>query len=568
MQSNTYWLTGIRIGGFSAGTVLSKTISVDTDAIDHAATALGVTLSAGSCIELKVLYKTGNTSSPNNKIATTLSNSIENPPFTLGSLTVSGGVITSGTPENYLLDITNKGVLEYYEGATHIINLSLLSGVNRIITLKNEGYGDLTSFSFGPSPSSSYGSQFSANTCNTTLSSGAQCTISYTGTMPSGNGYLKAAFNNGTQSEKILPFNIQAPGGAKAWGYNSYGQLGDGSTTNRTTPVDVSTLSSGVVQISAGVQHACALLDTGAMKCWGRNIYGQLGNGTTTQSTTPVDVSTLSSGVAQISAGGTHTCALLDTGAVKCWGHNNFGQLGDGTASNSTTPVNVSTLSSGVVQISAGQYYTCALLNTGAMKCWGYNANGQLGNGTITNSITPVDVSALSCGVARISAESAHTCALLDTGAMKCWGYNALGQLGNGTKTQSTTPVDVSTLSSGVAQISTGGTHTCALLDTGAMKCWGSNAFGQLGDGTTTQRTTPVNVSTLSSGVVQISLERLHTCALLDTGAMKCWGYNGFGQLGDGTTSNRTTPVDVMSLSGIKQISSYSGMSDSSFAIV
>ena len=250
LQSNTYWLTGIRIGGGAEGTTLSKTISVNTDAIDNAATALGVTLSSGSCIELKVLYKTGNTSNPNNKIVTTLSNSssMDNPPFTLGDLTVSGGVIISGTPENDSLDITNKGVLEYYEGATHIINLRLLSGTNKTITLKNQGYGDLTHFSFGPSPSS-YDSQFSNKTCNTTLSSGAKCTISYTGTKPSGNGYLKAAFTNGAQSEKILPFNIRAPGGAKAWGENSDGQLGDGTTTTgSTTPVDVMSLS-GIKQI-------------------------------------------------------------------------------------------------------------------------------------------------------------------------------------------------------------------------------------------------------------------------------------------------------------------------------
>ena len=299
LQSNTYWLTGIRIGGGPEGTTLSKTISVNTDAIDNAATALGVTLSSGSCIELKVLYKTGNTSNPNNKIVTTLSkSSMDNPPFTLGDLTVSGGVIISGTPKNNLLDITNKGVLEYYEGATHIINLRLLSGKNKTITLKNQGYGDLTNFRFGPSPSS-YDSQFSDKTCNTTLSSGAQCTISYTGTKPSGNGYLKAAFTNGAQSEKILPFNIRAPGGAKAWGANNVGQLGDGTRTNSTTPVDVSTLSSGVAQISSGALHTCALLDTGAMKCWGFNAFGQLGNGTTTDRTTPVDVMSLS-GIKQI----------------------------------------------------------------------------------------------------------------------------------------------------------------------------------------------------------------------------------------------------------------------------
>ena len=150
---------------------------------------------------------------------------------------------------------------------------------------------------------------------------------------------------------------------------------------------------------------------------------------------------------------------------------------------------------------------------------------------------------------------------------MKCWGKNANGQLGDNTKKKRATPVDVSTLSSGVVQILLGADHTCALLDTGAVKCWGKNANGQLGDDTTQDKKTPVDVSSLSSGVVQISSGDSHTCALLDTGAMKCWGKNANGQLGDDTTQDRKTPVDVMRLSGIKQIFSYSGTSDASFAI-
>ena len=160
-----------------------------------------------------------------------------------------------------------------------------------------------------------------------------------------------------------------------------------------------------------------------------------------------------------------------------------------------------------------------------------------------------------------------HICALLDTGAVKCWGSNAEGQLGDGTTEQREAPVDVPSLPSGVVQISAGYRYTCALLDTDAIKCWGYNALGQLGDGTKENRTIPVDVTSLSSGVVQISAGDYHACTLLDTGAMKCWGYGAYGQLGNGTITQSTTPVDVMSLSGIKQIFSYSGLSNSSFAI-
>ena len=245
-----------------------------------------------------------------------------------------------------------------------------------------------------------------------------------------------------------------------------------------------------------------------------------------------------------------HTCALLSTGAVKCWGYNPYGQLGDNSQTTRLTPVDVSGLSSGVTAISAGYYHTCALLSTGAVKCWGYNQYGQTGDGTTTTPrTTPVDVSGLSSGVTAISAFYYHTCALLSTGAVKCWGYNGYGQLGDNSQTTRLTPVAVSGLSSGVDAISAGIYHTCALLSTGAVKCWGYNGNGQLGDNSQTNRLTPVAVSGLSSGVTAISASYLHSCAFLSTGAVKCWGGNNFGQLGDNSQTTRLTPVAVSGIS-------------------
>lgn len=235
-------------------------------------------------------------------------------------------------------------------------------------------------------------------------------------------------------------------------------------------------------------------------------------------------------------------------------GGNNWGQLGNGTTTYSSTPVDVAGLTSGVVAISAGDEQTCALTTAGGVKCWGGNEYGQLGNGMTHSSTTPVDVSGLSTGVAAISAGDGHTCAVTTGGGAKCWGYNVAGQLGDGTRTDSSIPVDVSGLSSGIAAISAGFEQTCAVTTTGGAKCWGDNGFGELGDGTTTERFTPVDVSGLSSGVAAISAGDMeHTCAMTTAGGAKCWGYNYQGQLGDGTWTNSSIPVDVIGLTSCGQ---------------
>jgi alpha-tubulin suppressor-like RCC1 family protein len=338
---------------------------------------------------------------------------------------------------------------------------------------------------------------------------------------------------------------LTSAGGVKCWGVNGSGQLGDGTTIDRPTPVNVSGLTSGVMAITTGGGHTCALTSVGGVKCWGENGYGQLGDGTTTPHLTPEDVNGLTSGMAAIAAGGGHTCALTGTGGVKCWGENSNGQLGDDTTIDRHSPVEVSGLTSGVTAIAIGSSHTCALTSAGGVKCWGANYEGELGDGTTAHRLTPVDVSGLTSGVTAITAGGGHTCALTSAGGAKCWGENYEGELGDGATIARLSPVDVSGLTNGVTTITTGGGHTCALTSAGGIKCWGSNYHGELGDGAPPPPLVPVDVNGLTNGGTAITAGHGHTCALTSAGGLKCWGWNDYGQLGDGTTTERLTPADV-----------------------
>jgi hypothetical protein len=267
--------------------------------------------------------------------------------------------------------------------------------------------------------------------------------------------------------------------------------------------------------IAAGWNHTCVLVTDVEMKCWGSNWYGQLGDSTRGDRSTPVDVIGLESGATAIAAGGSHTCALLSGGGMQCWGFNEFGALGDGTITDASTPVDVVGLESGATAIAAGGGHTCALLVDGEAKCWGTNWHGEVGDGRVAVRPTGVDVAGLTSGVTVIGAGAYHTCALHMGGGVKCWGLNYVGQLGDGTSITRSTPVDVIGLGSSATAIATGGWHTCALLLGGGVKCWGRNDFGHLGDGTLSDHLTPMDVAGLSSDVMAIAAGEITPCAAL-----------------------------------------------------
>jgi alpha-tubulin suppressor-like RCC1 family protein len=339
-------------------------------------------------------------------------------------------------------------------------------------------------------------------------------------------------------------------GQAYCWGPGG-GQLGNGSTADSDVPVLVDTTGAlagkTLAQVSAGDDFTCALDTSGRAYCWGDNVFGQLGDGNTAGTTEPFAVHT--SGVlagktlAQVSAGGQHACALDTSGRAYCWGRNFSGELGDGTATESSGPVAVDTrgvlAGKKLTELAAGASSTCALDASGAAYCWGANNVGELGDGTTANSTVPVAVDLPGKTLTSITGAVAGLtfCALDSSGAAYCWGSE-------NSDVPAPAGADGALAGKKVTQISTSGFHTCALDSTGAAYCWGDNYYGELGDGTTASSALPVAVDTtgvLAGKVLaQISARgNSRTCAADNKGAVYCWGGN---SLGDGSSA---APSDV-----------------------
>lgn len=345
---------------------------------------------------------------------------------------------------------------------------------------------------------------------------------------------------------------LRYDGTVKCWGYNAYGELGNNSTTNSSSAVSVSSLSTAIA-LSAGAFHTCALIVDGTVQCWGANWYGQIGNSVWPGSNVPSSaVSGISTAIA-IAAGAYHTCALLANGTIRCWGANDYGQLGDGSTTDSYGPSSAVSGISTAVGIAAGGYHTCALLANGTIQCWGYNTSGQTGDGTTyawyTTPTTPV-IGVTTAVAVVASASSAHTCALLGDGSIRCWGNNTWGQLGDGTTDGTSanghnTPPPATPIASGAVAVAAGNSHTCAILANGTAKCWGClSSDGSDHCVLTMPELTPVSVSG-ASGMIRISGGAQFRCATLSTGGAKCWGSNNVGQLGNGNTTDQNTPVSV-----------------------
>lgn len=332
-------------------------------------------------------------------------------------------------------------------------------------------------------------------------------------------------------------------GSVLCWGKNDSGQLGDASVVESHQPVPTLNITNAL-SVAAGEDHTCALISDGSVSCWGEGTSGQLGDGSPQMSSVPVAVSGISDAIA-IDLGFDHSCALHADGTVSCWGDNAMGQLGS-PGGNASVPRLVPGLTD-VVDIAAGARHSCTAHADGTARCWGENTYGGLGDGTFVQRNAPVSVSGITGSVQRIGAGFGHTCAIFATGSMMCWGFNGSGQLGAGMSGGSSeVPVAVSGIID-ATEVDGGADHTCVLLATGAVNCWGFGVLGQLGHGAFSSSNVPVSVAGAVDAIA-VATGNVHSLMVLESFQARTWGLNNNGQLGNDTTTNSDLPVQPIGL--------------------
>jgi alpha-tubulin suppressor-like RCC1 family protein len=321
---------------------------------------------------------------------------------------------------------------------------------------------------------------------------------------------------------------LKSDGTLWAWGANWGGGLGDGTTTDKYSPTQEATHSADWVSIAAGNGYTIAIKSDGTLWAWGWNPYGNLGDGTTDNKYSPVQIG--SDKWVSISGGDLHTKAIKSDGTLWAWGYNGHGELGNGApVMQSNSPTQEATHSTDWVSVSAGGYHTIALKSNGTLWAWGYNGLGSLGDGTTTDKNSPVQIGSDNKWISIAAGGGwGHTIALKSDGTLWAWGANFDGQLGDGTTAQRNSPTQEATHSTDWISISAGNDHTIALKSDGTLWAWGDNGYGQLGDGTIIDKHSPVQIG--SDKWFSISAGRDHTIALKSDGTLWAWGDNGYGQ--------------------------------------
>jgi alpha-tubulin suppressor-like RCC1 family protein len=455
------------------------------------------------------------------------------------SCTVTG--LTNGTAYTFTVTATNSAGIGPASAASNSVTPLTTPGAPTGVT----GWpGDTAAWVAWGAPASNGGSAITSYTVSAVPSSGPTVTCSASASpcqltgLTNSTAYTvtvtaTSAAGTGSASSPVT-ITPRAAQSLYLWGAGA---------ANSTTPVQTGSTGSQWRQVSTSGDAdytTCGVRIDGTLWCWGDNSNGQLGDGTTTDRTNPTQVGSGTTW-AQADVGGNHTCAVRLDGTSWCWGLNDVGQLGDGTTTQRTTPTQVGSGTAWAV-VAAGSDHSCALRYDGTAWCWGDNGNGRLGDGTTTERHSPTQVgSGTTWGTVQLGGD--HSCATRSDGTVWCWGANANGQLGDGSTTDRSSPTQVGSATTW-STVRGGYRHTCGTRTDGTLWCWGLNSTGQLGDGTSTQRTSPVQVGSLTTWA-GVDAGTDHTCAVRTSGTAWCWGSNVNGQLGDGTTTQRTAPVQV-----------------------
>lgn len=481
-----------------------------------------------------------------------------------GAGLVTAGTVQGGSSESVNISATVDGItgsLLITVAPSPVATLSIIPATGTV------GVG--STFQLTVTLFNSAGSQLSGRSINWTSSNTSVATVSTTGTVralvpgtatitatsegksassiitvPEPPALLANAIASSRDDSEAHTCGLNSSGTVYCWGGNSRGQLGDGTTTDRTKPTKTNT-TIAFAQIVVGANHSCALTSSGSVYCWGRNDLGQLGDGTTVNKATPTRISGTIV-FSSIAAGDFFTCGISSSGAAYCWGENQYGQIGDGTkvvSRPTPTPVIGGRT---FISLATGWKHTCGIVTGGAAYCWGSNLNGQLGDNSLLERSSPTAVAG-GITFTKLSVSTTHSCGISTPGPTYCWGGNTSGELGDGSKISKSVPTQVAGITTTpLVSVSAGWGFTCGITSTGAGYCWGNNSLGQLGQGSYSpaERLTPIAISGGKS-FQSISAGGVYACGISSSSASLCWGDNLSGALGTGNFNNQLTPYPV-----------------------
>lgn len=336
-------------------------------------------------------------------------------------------------------------------------------------------------------------------------------------------------------------------------GANNYGALGDSTTVDKSSPVQTITMGTNWKQVASSNYyysgHTAAVTTDGTLWLWGYNSVGQLGNSTSTDRSSPVQTIALGTNWKQVSCGDLYTTAIKTDGTLWTWGNNFYGQLGNSMSTDRSSPVQTIALGTNWKQVSAGKYHVGAIKTDGTLWLWGDGYIGQLGNSITTNKSSPVQTIALGTNWKQVACGYTHTSAIKTDGTLWGWGYNLFGQLGDSTTNNTSSPVQTITLGTNWKQISVGNHHTASIKTDGTLWLWGYNPYGQLGDSTQINKNSPVQTIALGTNWKQIACGYMGTGSIKTDGTLWLWGYDNYGQLGNSTTfATAISPVQTIAL--------------------